>query len=66
MSLNNGEATDVNVVVRYLTEQPAPSGRAVEQAEAVEALARLADKAYKHLMAGLRGQDVRAGWRAGR
>lgn len=62
MALTIGEGNDFNVVLRYLFDQPNATGTKFTSEQARDAAARLADKAAKTLMAGYRGDDVRALW----
>jgi hypothetical protein len=64
MALTVGESLDVNVLIDYLFGLRYPSGTPVPEEDAVNAAARLADRAGKTLMAGLDGADVRRLWKA--
>lgn len=62
MALNISEAHDVNVLVDYLCALPNAGGRIPGGDEARDALARLADKAHRSLMAGADEVVVRTNW----
>lgn len=55
--MNNGESNDVNVVLDYFLGKPRHDGP-VSFEKAKVAAVRLADRAYKQLMAGSRGVDI--------
>lgn len=57
--MNVSEAHDVNTVLRFLLGQPALGRRTKPNAvEALGAAKRLADRANRTLMCGIRGDDV--------
>jgi len=56
------EASDINIVLRYLLQKPRPGLSAPTNVEALDAAARLADRSYKALSAGLSALDVHAAW----
>ncbi|ANZ35559.1 hypothetical protein BBK82_05145 [Lentzea guizhouensis] len=57
--MNNGESSDVNVVLAHFLGIRRHDGLvSVERAKA--AAVRLADRAYKQLSAGTRGEDIAA------
>jgi hypothetical protein len=63
MSLTIGEATAINTVLQYWL-RIRPLGDLPSDEQVVEAMAFLADRAYRQLGAGLRGDsDVRKAWR---
>ena len=65
MALTIGEAHDVNTLLDWMLGIRRPSNSDSDEElrhEAKEAAARLADKANKALMAGIRGADVLAAW----
>lgn len=61
MAFTIGEANDLNVLLEYALNLSGPMG-VPSSDKAMEAAARLADKATKTLMAGLDGDRVRAAW----
>lgn len=62
MSLTVGEAHHVNTIVTYWL-RIARDGRSVPaDDQVVDAMAEMADRATKTLMAGVNGNDVRKAW----
>lgn len=62
MSLNVGEALNVNTVITYWL-RIARNGHSIPtDDQVIDAMAQLADKATKTLMAGVSGDDVRRAW----
>jgi hypothetical protein len=59
MALNISEATWVNTLADYMLPRPRPGAPRPTANEAREALAQLADHAYKPLSAGINGDEIR-------
>lgn len=56
------EAQNLNIVLRWLLQDPGPAGVIPTAAESREAAAWLADRAWTALAAGLDGDDVSRRW----
>lgn len=62
-----GEAIAVDLLVQWALGKRAPgNGVEINEANAMESAAFLADKAHKVLMAGVTGADVKRAWRKDR
>lgn len=60
--MNITEGNAVNVLLRYLLDEPDPRGYLTRSEAACDAAAALADRARKTLGAGLDGEQIRQLW----
>lgn len=60
MTINNGQANAVNLVIDYLAQKPGPGGVIPSAVDAAGQLGALAEAANKQLMAGARFTEAAA------